>query len=362
MLTADQIKTQAQSFGFDLCGVAPASDFSELGFLEVWLENGYAGEMGYMARTASRRADVRRLLPSARTVVALGTVYNTPRPYSTERANPDEAGISRYAWGADYHDVVGGRTRALLQWMRDSSPIPFAAKAYVDTGPVQERIYAQYAGLGWIGKNTCVINSDLGSWLFLSEIICSLPLATDAPALDQCGTCTLCLEACPTGAFVEPWVLDATRCISYITIELKDAVPEPSRTDVGSHVYGCDICQDVCPWNSDAAQSTEDCWQPQSMFDRPRLTDLWRQPDDVLDPIVSRSALSHTGLRRLRRNMAVALGNTGSDEAAAALAESVVDESKRDPLVRSHVAWARDRVAKRAHDRVKGIFSESSDE
>ena len=361
MLTADEIKTQAQSLGFDLCGIAPAGDFAELKFLETWLDNGYAGEMRYMSRTAARRADVRQLLPSAQTVVALGTVYNTHPPYSTERADPGEAGIARYAWGADYHDVVGRRTRALLEWMRVASPETFEAKAYVDTGPVQERIYAQYAGLGWIGKNTCVINPDLGSWLFLSEIICSLPLATDAPALDQCGTCTLCLEACPTGAFVEPWVLDATRCISYITIELKDPVPEPSRTDVGSHVYGCDICQDVCPWNADAAQSSDDCWQPQSVFDRPRLTDLWRQPDEVLGPIVSQSALSHTGLPRLRRNIAVALGNRGSDEAAAALGEPVADESKRDPLVTSHVEWARDRVARRGRDRVKRVSPEASD-
>ena len=317
MPTSDEIKIRARSLGFDLCGVAPAGDFPELTFLDTWLENGFAGEMGYMTRTAEPRADVRQLLPSAQTVVALGTVYNTHQPYSTERADPDEARISRYAWGADYHDVVGGRTHALLEWMRDVSQVPFEAKAYVDTGPIQERVYAQYAGLGWIGKNTCVINPALGSWLFLSEIICSLPLETDTPALDQCGTCTLCLEACPTGAIVKPWVLDATQCISYITIELKDDVPESSRTDVGSHVYGCDICQDVCPWNADAAQSSDDCWQPQSVFDRPRLTDLWRQPDEVLGPIVSRSAMSHTGLRRLRRNVAVALGNAASDEAGA---------------------------------------------
>ena len=362
MLTADEIKTEAQSLGFDLCGVAPASDFAELEFLESWLDSGYAGEMGYMARTAARRADVRQVLPSAQTVVSLGTVYNTPQPYSTERADSGEAGISRYAWGADYHDIVGERTRALLEWMRAVSPTPFDAKAYVDTGPVQERVYAQYAGLGWIGKNTCLINPELGSWMFLSEIVCSLPLATDAPAMDQCGTCTLCLEACPTGAFVQPWVLDATRCISYITIELKSDIPEPTRTDLGSHVYGCDICQDVCPWNADAAHSRDDGWQPQSAFDRPRLIDLWRHPDETLDPIVSDSALSHTGLSRLRRNIAVALGNSGSEAAAVALEEPVTDESKRGALVGSHVAWARDRLAKREHDRVKSVWPESSDQ
>ena len=361
MLTAADIKTQALALGFDLCGVAPADQFPELGFLDTWLESGYAGEMAYMARTAKRRGDIKRILPSARSVVSLGTVYNTDHEYSTERADPNEASISRYAWGADYHNVVGDRTDALLGWMRETSAEPFDAKHYVDTGPVQERVFAQYAGLGWIGKNTCVINPELGSWLFLSEIICSLQLATDVPALDQCGTCTLCLEACPTGAIVKPWVLDATRCISYITIELKDDVPESSRTDVGSHVYGCDICQDVCPWNANAARSSDDCWQPQSAFDRPRLTDLWRQRDAVLDPIVSRSAMSYTGLPRLRRNVAVALGNSQSAEAAVALVEPSSDESKHDPRVASHVTWARDRVAQSGHDRVKKDIPRTSD-
>lgn len=361
MLTAAEIKTQARALGFDLCGMAPADTFPELDFLSTWIESGYAGEMGYMARSAERRGDIKRVLPSARTVVALGTVYNTDREYSTERADPNEAGISRYAWGADYHDVVGGRTHALLRWMREASSEPFEAKAYVDTGPVQERVFAQYAGLGWIGKNTCVINPELGSWLFLSEIICSLPLTTDVPALDQCGTCTLCLEACPTGAIVKPWVLDATRCISYITIELKDDLPESSRTDIGSHIYGCDICQDVCPWNSNAARSSDDCWQPHSVFDRPRLTDLWQHPDAVLDPIVSRSAMAYTGLPRLRRNVAVALGNSESAEAAAALTEESRDPSKHDPRVVSHVAWAQDQVAQGGHDRVKKAISKTND-
>ena len=158
--------------------------------------------------------------------MALATVYNVDKPYSTESADPGQAHVSRYAWGTDYHDTMGQRTEALLEWMREASDIPFEAKAYVDTGPVQERVYAQHAGLGWIGKNTCVINPDLGSWLFLSEILCRLPLDTDPPALDQCGTCTLCLEACPTSAIVNPWVLDSTRCVSYLTIELKDEIPE----------------------------------------------------------------------------------------------------------------------------------------
>ena len=183
--------------------------------------------MAYLERSADRRADVRRVLPSARTVIVTATVYNTARPYSTESADRGRAQIARYAWGDDYHDVIGARQDALLEWMRETADGPFEARAYVDTGPVQERVYARHAGIGWIGKNTCVINEELGSWVFLGAIITSLALDLDAPALDQCGTCTLCLEACPTQALVAPGVLDSTRCISYLTIEHRGALPEP---------------------------------------------------------------------------------------------------------------------------------------
>ena len=246
-MTSDDVKTLAREAGFDLCGIAAAEAFPELRFLDEWLARGHAGEMRYMARTARRRADVREVVPSARSVISLGTLYDTERPYSTEVDDPDTALISRYAWGEDYHDVVGRRMEALLERMRAATDEPFAARCYVDTGPVQERVYAQHAGLGWIGKNTCLIHPEKGSWFFLSEIITSLPLETDAPQLDQCGTCTLCIEACPTDALREPWALDATRCLSYLTIEIRGAIPEDMRPDVGTHVYGCDICQEVCP-------------------------------------------------------------------------------------------------------------------
>ncbi len=340
MLTTAEIKAQASSLGFALCGIAPAGAFPELRFLREWIDHGYAGEMHYLHRTAERRDDVRRVLPSARTVVALATVYNVDRPYSTEHADPNHAHVSRYAWGTDYHAVVGQRTEQLLEWMRRASQDPFEARSYVDTGPVQERVYAQHAGLGWIGKNSCLINADLGSWLFLSEVICSLSLETDPPAIDQCGTCTLCLEACPTGAIVQPWVVDSTRCISYLTIELREEIPEAKRPDIGTHVYGCDICQDVCPWNARAATSSDPAWLPAAILDQPRLADLWRQPDDVLRPVVKRSAMSRAGLRRLRRNTAVALGNSGSSEASDVLSESVDGGSRSDPLVATHTAWA----------------------
>ena len=343
-LTAAGIKAQARALGFSLCGISPAGAFPELRFLREWLDRGYAGEMRYMERTADRRADVRNVLPGARSVVALATNYNVDRPYSVEQADPGRARISRYAWGADYHAVVGGRTEALLDWMRRASPEPFEARPYVDTGPVQERVYAQRAGIGWIGKNSCLINAELGSWLFLSEIICTLPLETDPPALDQCGTCTLCLEACPTGAIVEPRAVDATRCLSYLTIEMRGELDAALRPEVGSHVYGCDICQDVCPWNAPAAVSDDPAWRPHAEFDQPRLTDLWRQPDAVLRPLVKGSAMAHAGVRSLRRNTAVALGNSGSAAAADALAEPAAG-SRANPLVETHAAWARERIA-----------------
>ena len=227
MLTADAIKAKARELGFDACGIAPAADLPELRFFSEWLDRGYAGTMGYLARSAARRADVRHVLPSARTVIVTASNYNADRPYSTECSDPARAHVARYAWGDDYHDVIIERLEALVTWMREVSRQPFEARAYVDTGPVQERVYAQHAGIGWIGKNTCVINPQLGSWTFLGEIICSLPLAVDAPAFDQCGSCTLCLEACPTQALVAPGVLDSTRCISYLTIELREAIAPP---------------------------------------------------------------------------------------------------------------------------------------
>lgn len=352
MLSAAQVKARALEAGFDLCGIAPAAGFSELQFLERWLAHGYAGTMGYMPRTARRRQDVRHVLPSARSVIVTGTLYNTDRPYSVERAEPGDAVVSRYAWGDDYHDVLSRRLDEVLSWMRAENGEPFDARAYVDTGPVQERVYAQQGGLGWIGKNTCLINPDLGSWLFLAEIICSLPLSPDPPGLDQCGSCSLCLEACPTGALREPYVLDATRCISYLTIELKKGIPEEQREPQGRHVYGCDICQDVCPYNLNAPVSVAPEWTPRPGLDGPRLVDLWRRSDDELSSLVAGTPMTRPGLTGLRRNLAVALGNS-ADEAAASAVQSdehagrgPASPSCDDPMVREHVEWAARRQAK----------------
>jgi epoxyqueuosine reductase len=280
------------------------------------------------------------VVPGARSVIVTGTLYNTVQPYHTQ---PDRGAaiISRYAWGDDYHDVIEARLEALLAWMRSESAEPFDAKAYVDTGPVQERVYAQYGGLGWIGKNTCLINPALGSWLFLSEIICTLALEHDAAGIDQCGACTRCLDACPTDALVEPGVLDSTRCLSYLTIEIKGAIPVALRAPMDTLVYGCDICQDVCPYNQAAPQSEDPAWQPRAGLRLPGLVDLWRQPDAELRSRLKGTAMTRAKLTGIRRNLAVAIGNSGDPDALAALAESSSDRpSAADPMVRDHIGWA----------------------
>jgi len=339
VISADDVKREAAALGFDLCGIAPAGAFPELQYLREWLDRGYAGEMHYMHRSAERRADVRSVVPSARSVISLGTIYNAQRPYSTERNDPAQAEIARYAWGDDYHTVIQDRLDRLLAWLREAAGPEFDGRAYVDTGPVQERVYAQYAGIGWIGKNTCVINRKVGSWLFLSEIISNLPLVADAPALDQCGTCTLCLDACPTGALVEPYALDSRRCLSYLTIELKGSIPASFRDDIGAHAYGCDVCQEVCPWNHGPAITSSGAWQPRPGLDTPNLLALWEQSDDELRRLIKGSAMTRAGVKRLRRNLATAIGNSGDADAIASL-ESHESPTCADPLVAEHVQWA----------------------
>jgi epoxyqueuosine reductase len=308
-LTSGDVKARARALGFDLCGVAPAGDLPELKFFPQWLARGYAGGMAYLNRSAERRADVRNVLPSAKSVIVAAAMYNVDRPYSTECGDPSRAQIARYAWGDDYHEVIEKRLDALLAWMREASAAPFEARRYVDTGPVQERVYAQHAGIGWIGKNTCVINPAIGSWLLLGEIICSLPLEPDPPSVDQCGACTLCIEACPTQAIVEPGVLDSTRCISYLTIELRGSAPEALRPAIGSHVYGCDVCQEVCPWNGAPPVSDDPAWQPRAAWDGRTTTELAERSDEALRRAMRGSAMQRTKVSGLRRNLSVALEN-----------------------------------------------------
>jgi len=307
-LTASAIKAKARSIGFDLCGIARADDYPELVFLSEWLARGYAATMGWMHRSAERRADVRHVVAGARSVIVTATLYNTDRPYSSQLP-PEVARISRYAWGDDYHDTLKARLDVLLAWMRGQSPDGFEARAYVDTGPVQERVYAQYAGLGWIGKNPCLINPEIGSWLFLAEIITTLDLEPDTQGLEQCGSCTKCLEACPTGALVEPGVLDSARCLSYLTIEHRGDIPAAWHAALGAQVYGCDICQEVCPYNQPAPVTHDAPWQPRAGLDLPALADLAARSDDELRTLVKGTPMTRAKVEGLRRNLEIALVN-----------------------------------------------------
>src|SRR5256885_5610935 len=257
-----QVKQLATECGFDAAGIAGvrAEDFPELAYFEQWIERGHAGEMEYLKKRDEqgrlKRAALEHAAPWAKSVIVCAVNYNSPHPYSTEFSNSDSGWISRYAWSdADYHDTVLARLRNLesriVEAVRDEAP-EFRSWCYVDTGPLVERVYAKYAGIGWIGKNTCIINQHLGSWLFLGVILTSLELEPDLPAVDRCGTCTRCIDACPTDALIAPYQLDARRCIAYLTIEKRGTIPEALREGMGRHVFGCDICQDVCPWNRES--------------------------------------------------------------------------------------------------------------
>jgi epoxyqueuosine reductase len=251
------VEARAKELGFDLCGVVSAGKFPELEHTEEWLARGFAGEMKYLSDPRRRSAD--GAFPGIRSVIVCALNYRTNLPGSTDVTHLPEdveprGWISRYAWGDDYHEVLQERLNELAAALRERFAEPFEARVYADTGPLQERIVAKYAGLGWLGKNTLLLNQRLGSWIFLGVIVTTLDLAPTLedgvlPPPDLCGSCRRCIDACPTQAFVEPYVMDARRCISYLTIELRGAVPGELREPIGSHVFGCDICQDVCPWN-----------------------------------------------------------------------------------------------------------------
>ena len=348
-LSASAVKAHAQKLGFDLCGIAPAHAFAELGFLKEWLARGYAGDMQYMHNSAERRADIRNFLPTARSVIVTGTVYNTAeggRPKAG--AASDAIQVAKYARGQDYHKVLGERLQSLRQWMRTQCDEPFDAEIFVDKHHVQERVFAHYAGLGWIGKNTCLINREQGSWLFLAGIATSLELEPDQPGFDQCGECTLCIDACPTGALIDARVMDATKCISYLTIEVDGPIPEAQRAQIGNHAYGCDICQEVCPWNLAAAVSADPSWQaPQR--DGLSASELWQRSDFDLHQLIKGSAMTYLPVSRLRRNLATVIGNTGNRELAGVLDQPGAGRknaarSSATPVVEDAIAWARSQL------------------
>jgi epoxyqueuosine reductase len=331
---AAAIKRQAQGLGLDACGVTSADPTEHAAFYRQWAEHGRAGEMAWMSREPERRSDPRAVLPGARSLVVAGLNYWQP-------ARTGRGRIARYALGDDYHDVLMEKLRALGDAMAVNGA---AAKIYVDTGPVLEKPLAARAGLGWQGKSTMLINRRLGPWLLLGEIITTLELTPDTPERDHCGSCSRCLDACPTRAITAPYQLDARRCIAYLTIELKGSIPEELRPLIGDRVYGCDECLDVCPWNR-FAQATRE-----SRFHAPdemRATDLRELLDLTAAEFkrrFARSPILRVKRRGLLRNVCVVLGNIGTAADLPALRRA---EQHEEPLVREHAAWAVGQILRR---------------
>jgi epoxyqueuosine reductase len=338
------VKRAAQQAGFELAGIAPATDSPELQIFPEWIAAGHAGEMKYMEardeRGSLKRASLSRVAPWARSVVVCAINYNTDHPYSTERHDPSHGWISRYAWSReDYHEAVLRRLQkveaAVHEAARGSEQL--ITRSYVDTGPIVERVFAKYGGVGWIGKNTCIINQKIGSWLFLGVILTSLELTPDVPAPDRCGTCTRCIEACPTDAILAPYQLDANRCISYLTIEKRGSIPEELRAGMGRHVFGCDICQDVCPWNRKAPATTAPEFSARDGLVNPALDWLAEMSAEEFRETFRGSPIRRTKRSGLRRNAVIAMGNSGKPQFLPLLEPLVLDE---DEAVADSARWA----------------------
>lgn len=335
-----RIKEEAQRLGFALVGISPVKVPAHEESFAQWLRKGLGGELGYMERTEALRRDPAKLVPWAVSVISVGMNYYTspPRPLAQ---NGLKGWISRYAWGYDYHDVIKERLVSLLDEVRGLYPHPVEGRVFVDSGPVLEREFAGVAGIGWIGKNTHLISPQRGSWFFLGELFLDIELNYDRPIRDRCGQCDLCLKACPTGAFVGPYVLDARRCISYLTIELKGAIPLHLRSLVGNHVFGCDICQEVCPYNVKAIPTDEGAFSPREGLYAPELIPLLSLSEKEFRSRFRGSPILRAKRRGFLRNVAVALGNLNSPEAVPVLTQALEDQ---EPLVRRHVAWALGRI------------------
>jgi epoxyqueuosine reductase len=354
----------APACDFDLYGVARIEDFPELATFSGWINEGRAGEMHYLSAQNNegklKRASVSAAAPWAKSAVVCAINYNAAAPFSTD-PHPENAGwISRYAWfenrdcsrNTDYHDVVLSRLRTLERELVSRWSEPVRTWSYVDTGPIVERVLAKYAGIGWQGKNTCIINEEIGSYIFLGVILTSIELSTthvNLPAADRCGSCTRCIEACPTQAITAPYQLDPRRCIAYLTIEKRGDIPEEFHDAIGRHVFGCDICQDVCPWNGSVSGERPQAsdlrdFQPRVDLVNPDLNQLARLTPESLNEMFRRSPIKRTKYEGFMRNVAVALGNANTVEARASLEHLARSEN---PVISNH--------ARRALEKKKSI-------
>jgi epoxyqueuosine reductase len=350
---AEQIKAAAREAGFELCGVAPLRQYPEFESFATWIRDGHAADMKYLESREEagnlKRASPRETFPWARSVIVCAINYNAAEPYSTQAADNASGWISRYAWSReDYHDAVLRKLRqvesALLN-LCDASGV--AVRSYVDTGPLIERVFAKHAGIGWVGKNTCIINQGIGSWLFLGVILTSIDFPDDIaafiPAPDRCGTCTRCIDACPTDAITAPYHLDSNLCISYLTIEKRGAIPESLRSGMGRQVFGCDICQDVCPWNRKALATSAPEFQPREGLVNPALDWLAGMNEEEYRERFRGSPIRRTKRSGLRRNAVNAMGNSGNAGFLPMLEKLKADE---DPVVSDAATWAYEQLRK----------------
>lgn len=348
----EAVRAHALGLGFDLVGITPAepSVFAEP--YRAWIAQGYAGDMDYLAHNVERRLDPRELLPGALSLIAVGMRYSTDGeegPGTPRDLSPERAIFARYARNDDYHTVMTARLKELLAFLQSESETPVHGRVYVDTGPLLEREVARRAGLGWFGKNTLLINTRLGSYFLLGEIVIDLALPPDAPAQGSCGTCRRCLDACPTGALLEPYTLDSRRCISYLTIEQKGPAPEalrPALSRSGARIFGCDICQEVCPFCiRRSVLTSEPAFQPREITSNPRLVDLLLLSEEEFREKFKGSPVKRAKRRGLLRNVAVALAASDDPEAERALEQAATHDP--EPLVREHAAWALQRIRER---------------
>jgi epoxyqueuosine reductase len=351
---AQAAKLAAMDAGFDLAGIAPVreEDIPELNAFIEWVDAGHAGEMRYLeTRTEAgdlRRTSAKNAAPWVRSMVVCALNYSADKPYSTEAGDPERGWISRYAWGSkDYHDALLPRLRqveASIKQVAAERGTAMETRSYVDTGPILERVYAKYAGIGWIGKNTCIIHQKLGSWLFLGVILTSLELPADVSAPDRCGSCTRCIDACPTQAIIAPGKLDARLCIAYLTIEKRGAIPEELRPQMGHHIFGCDICQDVCPWNNktgNAPPTSLPEFQPKEQIYHPELRGLAQMDEGSYRQTFRGSPVKRAKYAGLKRNVAIAMGNSGNKDFIPDLQAMAAGD---DAIVAEHAEWAMKRL------------------
>lgn len=342
----NELKEKALALGFSMVGVIPAAPGRRLDAYRAWIAAEMHGTMGYMARPdrVARREDLNVILPGVQSLICVGLDYSWLSPPEAIASDPGRGRISSYAWGADYHDILTPRLEVLAAWLREAAADEqVQSKVYVDTGAILERDHAETAGLGFTGKNTMLIHPRRGSWLFLGELLTTLPLAYDTPQrMPSCGRCTNCLEACPTAAFPQPYLLDARRCISYLTIELKGWIPRELRPLMGNWVYGCDICQVVCPFNRFATGTAEPAFHPPDWdAAAPPLLELLQLDEAGFQQRFANSPIKRIKRRGLLRNACVAAGNWGDPAAVPALSALLRDP---EPLIRGHAAWALRRI------------------